>query len=226
MIAGVYEIRNVLNGHRYVGSSSDVRWRFLCHQDDLQKGLHHSRYLQRAWNKYSAENFVFRVLLRCDPDMLIFFEQRLMNVIKPEYNISPTAGSPLGCKHSEETKLRLSIINRGIKRTEDQNRARSLARQGCRHSEETISKMKISHRRENLSKETLQKMSLASRGRKWSKETRTKHQGIRPSDETRQKMRIAKLGRKQSRETIQKRCNTRAYNHRRLALLASLGGWV
>jgi group I intron endonuclease len=35
-------------------------------------------------------------------------EQYIMDLLKPEYNLTLVAGSPLGYKHSEETKLKMS----------------------------------------------------------------------------------------------------------------------
>ena len=48
MNAGVYEILNVVSGKRYIGSSVDLRKRFRVHRLALNRGAHHSAFLQRA----------------------------------------------------------------------------------------------------------------------------------------------------------------------------------
>lgn len=104
MKSGIYLISNTTNGHLYVGSAVNIQKRFAGHRHQLHAGNHHSRYLQNAWNKYGSESFEFRVLFFCSKENLIFFEQRALDVLKPEYNSSPTAGNCLGVKHTEETK--------------------------------------------------------------------------------------------------------------------------
>jgi len=44
-------------------------------------------------------------------------EQKYLDSIKPRYNISPTAGSPLGVKHTAETKAKLSKAQQLVDRT-------------------------------------------------------------------------------------------------------------
>jgi group I intron endonuclease len=60
MIA-VYGIRCVENDKYYVGSSTKVKARISTHKRSLRNGVHHSRKLQRAWDKYGEENFVFEI---------------------------------------------------------------------------------------------------------------------------------------------------------------------
>ena len=58
---GVYRIRNKIDDMRYVGSAQDFDERWGIHRKELQKGNHYNKYLQRAWNKYGGENFVFEI---------------------------------------------------------------------------------------------------------------------------------------------------------------------
>jgi group I intron endonuclease len=63
----VYEIRNLVNDKRYIGQSSqNDKQRLWEHKTYLKKGNHQNRHLQRAWNKYTEENFVMNVLETCD----------------------------------------------------------------------------------------------------------------------------------------------------------------
>ena len=112
-LSGVYEIRNAANGKRYIGSSVNLLKRGDKHFRQLRRGNHHSIVLQRAFNKYGEDSFMFRVLTICDSTNLLFFEQRALDNLKPEYNLLTTAGSSLGYKTSQETKEKLCQLNLG-----------------------------------------------------------------------------------------------------------------
>jgi group I intron endonuclease len=104
MKSGVYQIRNLTNNRRYIGSATDLKDRWRCHRRDANAQTHHSVVLQRAWNKYGADAFVFEVLLYCDPKDCLMYEQIAFDHYKPEYNICKMAGSSLGAKWREESK--------------------------------------------------------------------------------------------------------------------------
>lgn len=67
---GVYCIRNIQNGKMYIGSTiNPFRIRWGCHKKRLRRGIHHSRHLQAAWNKYGENSFVFSVLEVTEADV-------------------------------------------------------------------------------------------------------------------------------------------------------------
>jgi group I intron endonuclease len=111
MNSGIYQIKNIINGKVYIGSSIDLKRRENEHFNFLRKNKHYNRYLQRAWNKYGEENFKFEVLEYVkDNNDLINKEQFWIDIIDASnqligYNLSPTAGSLLGYKKTEEMKL-------------------------------------------------------------------------------------------------------------------------
>jgi len=114
----------------------------------LNRGTHHSPQLQRAWTKYGADVFIFKPLLLCAPKDLLFYEQRCFDGYLPEYNCSPTAGSPLGVKHTAETRAKFS--------------ARQL---GKRPSAETRAKMAVAGRKFRHTPESRAKISIANKGK-------------------------------------------------------------
>lgn len=106
--AGIYRITNEMNGKCYVGSALNPCRRQQGHLSTLKRGDHHNRHLQAAWNLYGGENFTFAVLESVsDPGSLIEREQYYLDLLSPEYNLSPTAGSALGVKHTDETRQRM-----------------------------------------------------------------------------------------------------------------------
>jgi group I intron endonuclease len=58
----------------YVGSTTNFTNRKSRHLNDLNKGKHHSKKLQRSWSKYGADNFIF-VILEDNVENLIEREQ-------------------------------------------------------------------------------------------------------------------------------------------------------
>lgn len=105
---GVYAIVHVASGKRYVGSSGrSFSIRFRDHHRALRKGRHHSGYLQQAWDKHGESAFEFRIeeitppehALACEQ---VFIDWRNSSDRKCGYNRTPTAGSLLGFRHSDE----------------------------------------------------------------------------------------------------------------------------
>ncbi len=107
MISGIYEIVSP-SGDRYIGSSADIANRWRHHRSELKLGYHRSKTLQLAYRQ-SGGQVVFRMLLKCDPSMCVFYEQRAITTLRPQYNSAPFAASMLGFKHSDESKTRMSI---------------------------------------------------------------------------------------------------------------------
>ena len=117
-IAGVYKITSLDTKKVYIGSSVNVNLRMSCHLKDLNKGAHHSKHLQRAWDKYGHTRFTFEVIDICIPAQLIAREQHWMDHFKAAdhehgYNMVPVAGSNIGRVVSAETRAKLSKAKKG-----------------------------------------------------------------------------------------------------------------
>lgn len=114
-LSGVYEIVNLVNGKRYVGSALNLERRERHHFYYLRVNKHHNIHLQRAYNKLGPDKFVFRVIELCAPDQLLSVEQRHVDE-RSDYNIrTMCVSSQLGLKHSPATRLKLSIVHMGRK---------------------------------------------------------------------------------------------------------------
>lgn len=70
LISGIYCIENLSTNKKYIGQSVNISERWKKHISELNNGLHHNDYLQKAWNKYGIENFKFYVLEYCSIDKL------------------------------------------------------------------------------------------------------------------------------------------------------------
>jgi len=110
----VYVVRNWLNGKKYIGSTVNGYTRFCDHQANLRRGKHHSIILQRAWNKYGEDAFVFEIVEHTTLETLLQREQHYLDQ-QPEYNASLIAGpkTRLGMKSSPEHRANQSKALKG-----------------------------------------------------------------------------------------------------------------
>lgn len=121
---GVYGIRflNSENDKVYIGSASKAgskriyengfHHRWDRHLSKLRLQKHHSPKLQNAYNKYGEENLVFFIIEECFPEVCVGREQFYIDEFKSfdyGYNCRPNAVSFLGFKHSEKSKLKMSL---------------------------------------------------------------------------------------------------------------------
>lgn len=65
-LIGIYCIENTCNNKKYIGQSVDINNRWRQHKNELNQGIHFNDYLQKSWNKYGENSFLFYVLEECD----------------------------------------------------------------------------------------------------------------------------------------------------------------
>lgn len=194
--SGVYLLTNSKSGKTYVGSAMHFRYRWNQHRSYLSRGTHANPMLQRAWNKYGRSVFSFRPLLVCAPKDLLFYEQRAIDALKPEYNLCRTAGSMLGFKRgpfSEEHRAKLRAaraLRPPEKRTEAQRQRMAEAQQKSYGARTSPKKMPA------VTAETKAKISAALTGLTRSAETRAKisaakKRALPATEESRMKMSVS-----------------------------------
>lgn len=149
-MTGLYQIRHVASGRRYIGSAVNVRLRLSYHVWLLRRGGD-SIHLSRAWRKYGEAAFALEPLLVCAPADLLWYEQRAIDYYaarKLLLNVSRTAGSPLGYRHSPERRAKIAAGHRGLK-----------------HAAETKAKIGDANRRRVWTPEARAKVGAAAKGR-------------------------------------------------------------
>ena len=214
--SGVYEILNTTNGKRYVGSAVSLRKRKRDHWSVLRRDAHRNAHLQNAWNKYGEDAFAFEVLECWEPEFLVSMEQWWMNMLCPEYNILPVAGSSLGMRHTDESRSNMSAAQKGRVFTEDHKSNLSTAQIGREHTAETKAKLSAAMKGNTHglgykhTKESLAKQSAAQMGRKFTDEHKRKISakllgntnclGRKLTDETKAKMSAWQKGRTLTKE--------------------------
>jgi group I intron endonuclease len=136
--SGIYCIRNVFDGKRYIGWASDITKRWKSHEKDLIKNNHCNIPLQHAWNKYGKENFKFEIMLMFfgNEYLLKILEKIFIFIFKSHiskgrgYNLTFGGDGSSGFKHSEETKKLLSQQHTGMKYSDETKHKQSIMRKG------------------------------------------------------------------------------------------------
>ena len=99
--AGVYQVKNTVNGKVLLGSSLNLEGPLNRHRFMLKIGSHTNKELQNDWNELGSENFIFEILevvnIKDDPnfylnDELTLLEQIWLEELQPVgergYNIN------------------------------------------------------------------------------------------------------------------------------------------
>jgi len=170
MTGGVYQIRNLMSGKRYVGSAKSLARRWVQHRSALFRGKHTNAHLQAAWVKDGPAAFAFKPLLICAPKDLIGYENRCFVGFKPEYNIVPVAGSRLGTTHSPKTRERMSAAQKGRIFTPEHRANLSAACKGRTFTLEHCANLGVAAEGRTLSPEHRAILVASNRGRKRSPE--------------------------------------------------------
>jgi DNA-directed RNA polymerase specialized sigma24 family protein len=118
--SGIYKISFLTTDRVYIGSSINIRKRKNSHLSELRRGIHQNSMLQNAYNKYGENNMIFTVILECEPESLLIYEEEQIRthnsyhegfnlVEKPSYNM-------LGYKHTEQTRTKMSSARKELGR--------------------------------------------------------------------------------------------------------------
>jgi group I intron endonuclease len=186
---GVYKITNLKNNKIYIGSSTSTKDgfkdRIKTHIRLLDRGEHYNKHLQSAWVKYGSQMFKFEILEELTGKLKILErEQYYIDVLdatnpKIGYNKAKIAGSILGYKHTEASKLKMSESAK-------------------LHSKAISERMKIYCKNRIISETTKKKISERLTGIKrnnsFKEKMRIIQTGRNHSDESKNKMSKAKIG--------------------------------
>ena len=127
MHTGTYQIVCKTTGNKYIGSTHYHRgfeYRWMQHKYKLREGTHQSVHLQRAWNKYGEDDFLFLVLDYAEGrHECLRLEQMYFDTVPRNTLLNCTfragggnGGANLGKKKpplTEETKRKMSEAHKG-----------------------------------------------------------------------------------------------------------------
>ena len=73
MSCGIYKITNKINGHMYIGLSTNIEKRFQDHRNkaiNSFKKEDKDKVLYKAMRKYGVDNFNYEIIKECSVDLL------------------------------------------------------------------------------------------------------------------------------------------------------------
>lgn len=164
-MTGIYKIENVVNHKVYIGQSINIENRWAAHFESLCANTHYNDYLQRAWNKYGKDKFVFSIIEECSENQLTDREQYWIDYYGgiDSTNTYNNRGASSKGALSEYSKIKISESQKG----KPKKPGRTVSPEGRKRLSE-------SHKGICPSKETRNKMSVAQLGKKHTEETKRK----------------------------------------------------
>jgi len=102
--SGIYKIS--CSKGDYIGSSVDLYNRLAQHISHLRAGTHHSKRMQRSYNKYGEETFSIEILRFCKKDIPTL-RQKEEDYMKL-YNSCHNSITPVTYEHSQETREKIA----------------------------------------------------------------------------------------------------------------------
>ena len=85
-ISAVYKITNTITGDFYIGSSNDIKRRWVEHKKPSVWNKHPNNQMYLDMQKYGVDKFVFEVIEEVEADSLKVIEQQFIETLKPTYN--------------------------------------------------------------------------------------------------------------------------------------------
>lgn len=111
MTVGVYFIYNCKNGKKYFGQSINVEKRLTEHIRELRRNKHVNPHLQKSFNKYKEDSFLFSLLQECSINKLDKLEKfyiKKFNTIDKNYGYNKDSGGNNQRVLSEDHKKNIS----------------------------------------------------------------------------------------------------------------------
>ena len=140
MNSGIYKITNLKNGMVYIGQSINVCNRMCQHRSDLRGNRHNNDKLQKSWNKYGEDNFMFETIEICKKSQLNDREVYWINYYKSNtryLGFNMDSGGNANKTVSEETKKKISENHADVSGENNPFYKK-------KHTDETIDKIKNS----------------------------------------------------------------------------------
>lgn len=119
---GIYKIENIITDKKYLGSSLNIEKRILRHKNELTKNKHVNTHLQREFNKYGVNFFIFEIVEICNKEEVREIEQKYLDLIfsderyyKYYYNIGKLSSGGDNISFNPNRDLIIQKIKNGLK---------------------------------------------------------------------------------------------------------------
>lgn len=116
LVAGIYKITCTANNKFYIGSSVDLLVRLREHISHLRKNYHHSKLMQRSFNKYGEKSFKIEILATLEvynEEILRILEFVYIEKLKPAFNTI----TPMSINITERWKKKISESIKALYKT-------------------------------------------------------------------------------------------------------------
>ena len=85
-ISGVYKITNTITNDFYIGSSKNVKQRWVAHKSPSRWKQCPNNPMYLDMKQYGIDKFEFQVIAEVEPEKLKEVEQQFIQTLKPTYN--------------------------------------------------------------------------------------------------------------------------------------------
>ena len=157
-MVGIYSITNIINCKKYIGQSVDVKRRLRNHKWSLKHNRHENSHLQKSFNKYGENNFVFEIVCECTEEQLDDFERFYIEHYR-------CMNSNFGYNHESGGSLHKHFSDEVIQKMRESRGGEKSGMWGKKHTEETKKIMREKATGRVLSDTTKQKLSESHKGK-------------------------------------------------------------
>lgn len=177
-MTGIYIIKNLVNGKKYIGQSREIERRRKEHKYICSES---NKSLKLAYKKYGIENFSFEILEECCESALDEREIFWIEKLNPEYNRTKGGSGKYGNVTSEETREKLKNAAKRAWESKTEEEKQYIIKNnlkgpkvGHKVSEETRRKLRDAKTGQKQSEETIKKRVEKLKGRKRTNDYRMK----------------------------------------------------
>lgn len=169
MKCALYRVSHKDTGHDYVGISVRPVKRWQRHRTNANCGS--KLYFHSALRKYGHDAFDWKIIAwASSTEGACHLERMAIHLGMGHYNLTTGGEGGCGAVRSPETRMRMSLAKRGIKKTPEH----VAKMREFRHTDEAKAKMSATRRGKPQSPELILKRSMAMKGHVVSAETRAK----------------------------------------------------
>lgn len=145
-ISAVYKITNTVTNDFYVGSSKNVKLRFMQHKCPSVWKKQPNNPLYQDMQKYGVDKFDFQILANVEPEQLKETEQEFIEKLQPTYNRNRAKGWDVE-KYKKSTRRAMRKYHQSEKGRKTDIKARDkYNKQLCSYNGETLTLNTLSAR--------------------------------------------------------------------------------